>query len=113
MTTARTSPLWRAAALAVLLAVGLAAPHLRGHDEAHAAGGEPAVAAAAADAGAERPAPCALCLAASAARHPLARVAVLPLPLAGAALPIFSRVAGPGPRDALADPAAPRAPPLG
>jgi hypothetical protein len=115
VTTARTRRVWRAAALATLLAVGLVSPHLTGHDEARAdrAGGELALAAGPVDAGAERPAPCPLCLAGAKVRDPLPRAAVLALPLPGAELPLAPRAAGRAPRDARGEPAAPRAPPIG
>lgn len=116
MTPARQRPLWRATALAALLAVGLAAPHLTGHDDAARAGGsggERALAATPLEATAHLPAPCPLCLAGSRVRDALSRAPTLVAALSGREAPLAPRVAEPALRDPRSEPAAPRAPPIG
>ena len=115
MTAVRQRPLWRAAALAALLAVGFAAPHLAGHDEARASRGdvERAFAAATADGGSHRPALCLQCLAGTKVRDRLSRVTVLAGALPGPGLPLAPRAIARAPRAPRGDPAAPRAPPIG
>jgi hypothetical protein len=115
VTAVRRRPLWRAAALAALLAVGFAAPHLAGHDEARAWHGdvERAFAAAPTDGGSHRPALCLQCLAGTKLRVRLARAPVLAIALSGPALPLAPRAFARAPRAPRGEPAAPRAPPIG
>jgi hypothetical protein len=115
VTALRRGPLWRAAALAALLAVGFAAPHLAGHDEARASHGaiERAYAAASADGGTHRPALCLQCLAGTKVRDRLSRATALAVALPGPGLPLSPRVLARAPRAPRGEPAAPRAPPIG
>ena len=115
MTPARHRRLWRAAALAALLAVGLTAPHLTVHEDARASGatGERALASAPLEAGSHPPVPCPLCLAGARVRDALSRAPTLVVALSVPEARLAPRAAEPAPRDLRSEPAAPRAPPIG